>query len=79
MESKTFLVVLFISVIIILTAIPIFYIFFNFSPTGFALRQTTNLCKIGCENEFIECLNKCENETCKENCRIQRGKCLFYC
>ena len=79
MENKTFLIILVILIIVFLTFIPLFYFFFNFSPTGYSLRYGTNLCKIGCENEFIECNNNCENEECKENCKIQRGKCLFYC
>jgi hypothetical protein len=79
MEIKAFLVILVISVIVILTALPIFYFFFNFSPTGYSLRHASNLCKVGCENSFIECNEKCENETCKNDCNVQRGKCLFYC
>ena len=79
MENKTFLIILVILAIIILTFIPIIYFFFNFAPTGYTLRDVSNLCKVGCENSFIECNSKCENETCKENCNIQRGKCFFYC
>jgi hypothetical protein len=76
---KTVITIAVISLIIILTAIPIFYFFYNLSPTGYSLRYGTNLCKIGCENSFIECNEKCTDEACRENCKVQRGKCLFYC
>ncbi len=79
MGKKAVLVILVISAFVILTAVPIFYFFFNFSPTGYSLRYSTNVCKIGCENAFIECNEKCENESCKETCEFQRGKCFFYC
>ena len=79
MGKKVVLVILVISFFVILTAIPVFYFFFNFSPTGYSLRHSSNLCKIGCENAFIECNEKCIDDLCRENCKVQRGKCLFYC
>lgn len=78
MAKKAIIIILAISFFVILTAIPLFYFFFNFSPTGYTLRYSSP-CKIGCENSFIVCNEKCTNDICRKNCKVQREKCLFYC